>query len=238
MSYATQSGEFNQLLASLPPDDGAYLASISRRLHPSQGQALTSRSAPGSDVWFPHSGVIALTATDAAGRSVQTGLIGYEGCVGLESVFGPVAMLPDASVQIGGAMTAIPAAQLRSAFSERPSIQAALFRFLYGLAAQSMQTVACNLLHSLVARCCRWLLTFQDRLASDTLALTQENLATLLGNGRPHVNRLLANLEKGGLVQRQRGHIRLLDRSGLEIQACGCYRSVRDVSASLHLFRT
>jgi CRP-like cAMP-binding protein len=238
MSYAAQGGSPNRLIASLPPEDGAYLASISRFSHPTQGQALTSRSTRGSDVWFPHQGVVALTATDSAGRSVQTGLIGHEGCVGLETVLDPTAMLPEAIVQIEGPMSVIPAGQLRSALADRPSIQTALCRFLYGLAAQSLQTIACNRLHSLLARCCRWLLTIQDRVASDDLPLTQESLATLLGNGRPHVNRLLANLERGGALRRQRGRIRLLDRSRLEAQACGCYRAVRHISAPLDISRT
>jgi CRP-like cAMP-binding protein len=238
MSYTTQGGGFNRLLASLPPDDGAHLASISRLSHPLQGLNLTSRLARGNDVWFPHTGVVALIATDAAGRSVQTGLVGHEGCVGLETVFDTIVTLPEASVQIEGTMSVIPAGQLRSALADRPSIQSALLRFLYGLAAQSMQTIACNRLHSLLARCCRWLLTFQDRVAGDDLPLTQENLATLLGHGRPHINHLLASLEKAGLVRRHRGRIRLLDRSGLAERTCDCYRAVRHISESLDLLGT
>jgi len=235
MSFTAQTGGPNRLLASLPPEDEAYLASISRLSHPSRGQALTGRSTPGSDVWFPHTGVVALTATDSAGRSVQTGIVGHDGCIGLELAFDTITAPPEASVQIEGSMSVIPASQLRSALTERPLIQEALSRFLYGLAAQSMQTIACNRLHSLPARCCRWLLTFQDRAASDDLPLTQENLATLLGHGRPRVNRLLAGLEKDGLVRRYRGRIRLLNRSGLEKRTCDCYRVVRHISASLDL---
>jgi CRP-like cAMP-binding protein len=229
MSYVGQSSGVNRLLANLPPEDKVYLASISRLSQPPRGQALTNRSATGNDVWFPHNGVVALIAADSAGRSVQTGLIGHEGCVGLESVFDSDAALPEAIVQIEGAMSVIAAGQLRSALASRPAIQTALSRFLHGLAAQSMQTIACNRLHSLLARCCRWLLTYQDRVVSDDLPLTQENLATLLGNGRPHVNRVLAILEKSGLLRRHRGHIRLLDRCGLEARVCECYRVVRPI---------
>jgi len=189
-------------------------------------------------VWFPHTGVVALTATDAAGRSVQTGLVGKEGCVGLEALFGPTVTLPEAVVQIEGPMSVITANDLRAALSHRPSIQAALSRFLFSLSAQSMQTIACNRLHSLVSRCCRWLLTIQDRAETDDLPLTQENLATLLGSGRPRINAVLAGLEKKGLVRRHRGRIRLLRRSGLETCACECYRTVRHTCASLEVSRT
>lgn len=238
MSYTTQPGGLNRLLGSLPSEDEAYLASIGRFSQPPQGQILSSPATAGNDVWFPHTGVVALTVTDSAGRSAQTGLVGQEGCVGLETVFDPIATLQDAIVQIEGATWVFPASQLRSAGAGRPSIQAALSRFLYGLAAQSMQTIACNRLHSLLTRCCRWLFTFQDCVASNELSVTRENLATLLGNGRPHVNRLLANLEKSGLPRRHRGRIRLPGRFGLETHTCECYRAIRHISTSLDRLRT
>jgi CRP-like cAMP-binding protein len=235
MSYATQKGGNNWVLASLPPQDAAYLASISRFERPPQGRALTNRSVPGSDVWFPHNGVIALIATDATGRSVQTGLIGREGCAGLEALFGWIPALPDAVVQIEGAMSVTAANQLQTALLERPSIQAALLRFLFDLSAQSLQTIACNRLHSLQSRCCRWLLTIRDRVDSDDLPLTQESLATVIGSGRPRINALLSVLEKEGLVLRRRGHVRLLTRSGLEAHSCECYRAAphTDLSRAL-----
>jgi CRP-like cAMP-binding protein len=234
MSHTTRDVEHNQLLASLPPRDAAHLASISRFERPPPGRILTSHSTPAGEVWFPHTGVIALVATDAAGRSVQTGLVGREGGIGLEALFGDAAALPDSVVQIEGAMSVISANALRSVLIERPAIQVALSRFLYGLSAQSLQTIACNRLHTLVSRCCRWLLTFQDRVRRDELPLTQESLATLLGGGRPRVNALLALLEQNGLVRRQRGRIRLLTRSGLKAHSCECYDVSRHTCASLY----
>ena len=173
MSHATQQSSHNRLLASLPPADTKFLASISRVERPAQGQTLTSHSAPVNDIWFPHSGVVALIATDAAGRSVQTGLVGREGGIGLEALFDQTAPLPDSVVQIEGAMSILPASALRQAISERPAIQVAVSRFLYGLSAQSLQTIACNRLHSLMSRCCRWLLTLQDKAGCDDLPLTR-----------------------------------------------------------------
>lgn len=235
MSYAAQNNSQNRLLASLPAEDAAYLESISRIEQLPPGTALTNRFVPGSDVWFPHSGIIGFTATDADGRSVQTGLVGSDGCVGLEALFDQIPPLPDAVVQIEGSMAVIAANELRAAANSRPSIQDALSRFLYGLCAELLQTIACNRLHSLPSRCCRWLLTIQDRLASDELALTQENLATLLGSGRPRINGVLAALESDGLVLRHRGRIGLLSRSGLEARSCECYRTVRNTYQSLFL---
>lgn len=228
MSHALRDVQQNRLLASLPPGDADYLASISRSERPSQGRTLASRSAPANEIWFPHGGAVALIATDATGRCVQTGLIGREGGVGLEAIFDRTGSLPDSVVQIEGPMSVMPADALRQALFERPAIQVALLRFLYNLTAQSLQTIACNRLHDLLSRCCRWLLTLQDQVALDDLPLTQENLATLLGSGRPRINALLAVLEQKGMVRRQRGRIRLVTRSGLEAHACECYDATRN----------
>jgi CRP-like cAMP-binding protein len=124
-------------------------------------------------------------------------------------------------------MSVIPSVALRTAWEARPCIRAALARVLVTLSAQSLQTVACNRLHSLEARCCRWLLMMRDRTGSNELPLTQEGLAVMLGSGRPRINGLLATLEQDGLVRRQRGRIRLVSRAGLERRACECYRLLR-----------
>jgi CRP-like cAMP-binding protein len=217
----------NRLLASLPPADGAYLASLSRIEHPPQGRVLTRGSDPGAGVWFPHGGAVALIATDASGRSVQTGIVGCEGCIGLEALFGYRRSAPDAVVQIEGPMSVLSQAHLQAALEARPRVQAALSVFLYGLSMQSLQTVACNRLHNLLPRCCRWLLTMQDKAKSNDIPLTQEGLATLLGGGRPRVNRLLAALETDGVLRRYRGRIHLLRRADLERHSCECYRLTR-----------
>jgi CRP-like cAMP-binding protein len=161
---------------------------------------------------------------------VQTGIVGREGCVGVDALFDSSPPLSDATIQVEGDMSVISAKQFRTAVNTRPRIQRALTKFLHGLAAKSLQTIACNRLHSLRARGCRWLLTIQDTLESDIIPLTQEDLATLLGSGRPRVNLLLAELEKGGSVRRHRGRIQVLMRGALERDACECYRLFRDVS--------
>jgi CRP-like cAMP-binding protein len=217
----------NWLLASLPGEDAAYLIGAARSERPPQGFTVGSRSEPATEVWFPNAGILALSITDHEGRTVQTGLVGQEGCVGLETMYAHTPALADAVVQVSGDMSVIPAALLRSALETRPLIQATFSRFLYYLSAQSLQTVACNRLHSLEARCCRWLLMIQDRTGEDDVPLTQESLATMLGSGRPRINGLLAMLEVDGLMRRYRGRIRLMSRASLEGRACECYRWAR-----------
>jgi CRP-like cAMP-binding protein len=216
----------NRLLAGLQAADRALLAPAFRIERLSPNHLLSSRIDPVTDIWFPHSGVIALSITDNQGRTVQTGVVGREGCVGLENMFLHTPLMADASVQIAGEMSVISAPSLRSAIRVRPSIQIALALFLFALSAQSLQTTACNRLHTLEERGCRWLLMMRDRTDEDDLPLPQESLAAMLGSGRPRINVLLAALEQHGLIQRYRGRIRLLNRSGLEGRACECDRQL------------
>jgi CRP-like cAMP-binding protein len=223
---AQQTGRLNHLLAELQAEDRALLASAIRIECPPPKHVLSRRTASAPDIWFPNTGIIALSVTDTEGRTVQTGLVGSEGCVGLENMFPHKLAMADAWVQIAGEMSVIAAAPLRSALQARPAIQIVLARFLFELSAQSLQTVACNRLHTLEERCCRWLLMMRDRTDDDDLPLTQQCLATMLGSGRPRINVLLADLEKDGLVRRFRSRIRLLSRTGLQSRACECYRQL------------
>ena len=217
----------NRLLAGLPSADRDQLSAAIRIEHPARGQTLAIASKAGADVWIPHQGIVALSSTDEDGHSAQTGVVGAEGCVGLEALLDDtVPPMADAAVQIEGDMSVIPARALRSALRTKPLIREALVKYLYGLSAQSMRIVACNRLHTLEQRCCTWLLVIQDRIGADELPLTQDSLAGLLGGGRPRINRTLAKLESSGLLRRGRGRIRLVNRPGLERRACECFNSI------------
>jgi CRP-like cAMP-binding protein len=235
MSHASRIPTTNGLLASLPAEDIAYLSTFLRTEQPPVGQVLVDALDSGTEIWFPHSGAIALSSTDASGRGVQTGLVGREGCVGLHAAFDGRVPGADAAVQITGEMSVIAAAQLRTAMTALPRLQMALTRFLCGFSAQSLQTIACNRLHSLQARCCRWLLLMQDKARSNDLPVTQEALANLLGGGRPRINGLLGTLESQGLLSRHRGRIHLRTRRGLEQVSCECYRRVDVVATATYV---
>src|SRR3978361_527448 len=92
----------NTLFATISAGDGGYLASAVRSERPAAGQVLSSRTDPATEIWFPRTGIIALSITDRDGRSVQTGLLGSEGCAGLEALFPGIPPLADAKVQIAG----------------------------------------------------------------------------------------------------------------------------------------
>jgi CRP-like cAMP-binding protein len=233
MGHTIRPPDCNRLLASLPAPDWDYLASAIRIEHPPRGQILTSRSERPTDIWFPHSGVVALGTTDADGRGTQPTFVGSEGCVGVEILLDQAPNLADAIVQIEGDISVIPAARFRSALKARPPIREAVQKYLYALSAQLLQTTACDRLHALERRCCRALLLMQDSTGMDELALTQESLAALLGCGRPRINGVLGSLERKNLLRREHGRIRLLRRAGLEERSCDCYQIVRRVFDSL-----
>jgi CRP-like cAMP-binding protein len=228
MSNSSRTVGGNKLVAKLSIEDAEFLAGVSRTEHVSAGRILNGRQ-----VWFPHSGLIALTITDQAGRSAQVGLVGSEGCLGLKAAFDAPTLVADAVVQIGGTMLTAPASVLRESWDDRPSLQAALSGWLVCMAAQATRTIACNRVHNLSSRTCRWLLTMRDRAGREDLPITQESLAQLLGGGRPRINRLLASLEAENLVSLRRGHIILANRPELEARACECYSTVKSYCARM-----
>jgi hypothetical protein len=225
MSIPNQDAIPNELLSHLPAADYDHLARITRLKRPPQGAVLR-----GGDVWFPQTGVVALTTVDAQGRAVQSGLIGRDGCTGAEAIVAPGSVLPDPVVQIEGLFSVVSAPRLAEVMEQRPALGKLLLAFLYGLSIQSTRTIACNRMHSLRARCCRWLLALQDLTASAELRVTQESLSLLLGSGRPRVNQVLGRLQEQRFIRLQRGAVRILDRVGLSRVTCDCYYAVHEMT--------
>jgi CRP-like cAMP-binding protein len=115
---------------------------------------------------------------------------------------------------------------LREAVTACPRMRLLLYRFTEALLAQTFQIVTCNAVHSVEARCCRWLLSTHDRVEQDTLPLTHEVLAEMLGTQRPSVSIVLRTLQTAGLISQRRGGIVITDRAGLEEAACECYGKI------------
>jgi CRP-like cAMP-binding protein len=223
----------NFVLARLPSPARRALAPLLRTEHLAQGTVLTRRLQPVTHAWFPLFGLVSLTISTADGRMVEVAAIGREGAVGIEAAFEPSVALSDSSVQIGGEFSVIRTDHLRSAVASHPSVEAGLCRYFRALTAQLQQSVACNSLHGLDQRCCRWLLAAQDRSGLDELPLTQEMLAGMLGAGRPGISLALGKLERAGLIRGRRGRIRILSRAGIAARACECHDTVDRVWARL-----
>lgn len=174
-------------------------------------------------VYFPNDGLISILAVQPDGKSVEVGLTGKEGFVGVPVVFGFRTSATTAVTQCDGTAYRIDASMLRNLLTKAPRFQIALQRYAMMLGAQSIQLAACNRLHGLEERLSRWLLMSHDRIGNMTLPLTQEFLAQMLGTRRSTVSLAASLLQKRGVINYTRGNVTILDRRRLEDTACDCY---------------
>jgi|SRR5688572_30739105 len=177
--------------------------------------------------YFPLSGVISLLITLKGGGAVEVATIGNEGLVGTPLFLGAERSTLKVVCQVSGQALKMRADNLKRSVEEFPELNALVRRYAQGLADQVAQTTACNHVHSVQARMCRWLLMTHDRVGADEFHLTQEFLAQMLGVRRPSVTVAAGLLQRAGLIRYQRGRIRVADRAGLEAGACECYETVR-----------
>jgi CRP-like cAMP-binding protein len=178
-------------------------------------------------VYFPHSGVASLLSVMEDGSAIETSTVGRESAVGLAAALTPVASFGRVVGQVSGEASRIDAGRLRRIAAGSPRLREAVVRHLDALLAGAQQSVACNALHDVEERFCRWLLTCHDRSDRDELQLTQEFLAMMLGVQRTTVSQVASLLQDAGLIRYQRGRMTILDRAGLERRACECYRRIR-----------
>jgi hypothetical protein len=127
---------------------------------------------------------------------------------------------------VGGTASRVALDRLRDAISARPTMRQVIFRYTEALLTQTLQSVACNAVHSVEARCCRAILSTRDRTDKDELPLTHEVLAEMLGVQRSTVSSITSSLQKEGLISQGRGTIRIVDPDGLEATACECYHVI------------
>ena len=192
---------------------------------------------PGDDVeitYFPCQGTLAsLLVISSDGREVEAASIGHEGAVGGIVSAGHKPAYGRAVVQIGGPAFSIETAKLEEAKAHSAAFHDLFSRYADALLAQTMQSVACNALHSVEARCSRWLLTTHDRVARSPIPLTQEALAEMLGVQRTTVTAAVKVLQSRGLIRYSRGQVEILNRRGIEEAACECYESIESHFARL-----
>lgn len=218
----------NRLLASLKPADRAILEPTMTVVQLSRGEVLFDAGEDVTHSYFPGPGVVASLVIDMAdGRAVEAATVGREGAVGGIISAGHKPAYARAVVQIGGTALRIETSALENAKERSGAIRDLFSRFADTLLAQTMQSVACNALHPLDARLCRWLLTTHDRVDSDEISLTQEYLAEMLGVQRTTVSGVARHLQERGLISNMRGRMVILDRPGIEACACECYRTVQ-----------
>jgi CRP-like cAMP-binding protein len=186
-------------------------------------QTLQKRRRPVEFAFFPTSGMISIVVMMRDGASVEVGIVGREGMLGIQPVLGDDTSLNEAIVQIPGSALRLPADILRREVLASPELRAVLLRYVQAYVYSAAQSVACNRAHLVEQRLARWLLTARDRSGSDTLPLTHEFIAMMLGVGRPRVTVAAQSLQTAGLIEYNHGLITITDREGLKVAACECY---------------
>jgi CRP-like cAMP-binding protein len=217
----------NRLLRALPPSTMKRLRPALQWAPLAQGQPIDHVGGRIEHVFFVNGGFVSAVKTMRDGRAVEVSGIGIEGMTDPYSLFGIEAAMLESVVQVAGSAFRIQRALLQREMDSDPGLQQLIqnyARFAYG---QLVQTAACNCLHTIEQRCCRWLLTAHDSALSDSFPLTHEFLAMMLGVQRSGVSIAAGVLKRAGMIDYGRGEVRVLDRRGLEEAACECYGSIR-----------
>ena len=222
------SSERNQLLRALQPEDREYLIPHLHQVTFSLGQVVWEPGDKLTTAYFPIGSLVSLLCTMENGTTAEMGLIGDDGMLGLSIFLGSESSWCRAMVAAEGEALAVPAAAIRDRCLTGPGFRAVLLRYTQALLTQVSQTAVCNRLHSVEQRLCRWLLLCQDRIGRPELRMTQELIAHMLGGRRESVTVAAGHLQDLGLIQYCRGHITILDRPGLEVASCECYRAVEN----------
>jgi CRP-like cAMP-binding protein len=217
-------GDFrNAVLARLSPEQ---LAKLRPHLDPVEltvKQFVYQPNQPIQHAYFVETGMISVVSVMDDGRSIEVGTIGREGVVGAVLLLGNKTVPYQYYVQLAGHGHRMDAAVLEEESKLNESFRDLVLRCQSAFNTQTMQSAACNGLHSVMQRCCRWLLMSQDRINGDDVPLTQEFLALMLGVRRASVTEVLRPIQDRGWIQSNRGQITILDRKGLESGSCECY---------------
>ena len=184
-------------------------------------------------LYFVNRGLVSLVKTMKDGRTIEVGAVGIEGLMGLDSLYGLDIAPLECIVQLSGTAFCVKAPPLRAEMARSRGLQTLLQRYYHVVASQFAQTAACNRLHGLEERCCRWLLIAHDSARSNTFQLTHEFLAMMLGVQRAGVSIAAQSLQQSGLIRYARGQMSVTDRHGLEAAACECYGTIRHLGDRL-----
>jgi len=217
----------NHVLCALGERDRDEILAAAQVVDLAGGEVLYEPDYPVEWVYFPNTAVLSVVTVMADGRTVESDTVGYESVVGVLNALGGCVAVNRTFVQIAGSTVRVSASAIRRLADHSADSRRLLLRHVQANLAQAHQSVACNALHPLDQRLCRWLLMSQDRTADDSVRLTQQYLATMLGVQRTTVTEALGELADRGLISQGRGRIDVLDRRRLEAASCECYATVR-----------
>jgi len=217
----------NLFLAALPPKELRLLQAELRLVELPRSTVLHEVGQQIDDVLFIESGMVSLVTTMSDGAAIENATLGRESILGVMGALGSHRATMRAVVQIPVTGWRIRASDFHAAADKSRHLRHLVLRSSELLLAQLQQTAACNALHSAERRLCRWILQVRDRIDNDTILLTQDFLAQMLAVRRPTVTLIAQGLQNAGLISYRRGRIEILDREGLERQACECVDVLR-----------
>jgi len=221
----------NEILQSLPREEWRLIGPKLSIVNLRKGRVLHESGEPIAFGTFVNSGLVSILSILSDGRALDIGLVGNEGFVGIPLVAGFRSSLSRAVVQVEGTAFSIAANVLPAILNRAPQLKLALLRDSLILGLQIRQGAACNTLHDVHQRLARWLLMAHDRVGSDTIPLTQEFLAQMLGIRRPSVSLAASVLQRTRVIRYMRGTVTILNRTQLEKATCECYGMVAQQAA-------
>lgn len=183
-------------------------------------------------VYFLNNGLGSVLTVLPEGETVEVGLIGNEGFVGVPILFGFKTSPLRIMIQSDATAYRVDAESLRKTLPNCPVFEKQLQRFTMILGMQSTQLAACNRLHDVAERLARWLLMSHDRIGGDTMPLTQEFLGQMLGTRRSSVSMAASILQKAGMITYTRGSVTIVDKRKLAKAACDCYEVIQNLQSN------
>lgn len=220
---STHDPRENYLLAALPDEEFARIAPSLEPVEWRRAAVLYRYGDKLKHAYFPVSATASLLCTMDDGASIEVAVVGNEGILGASGFMGDDVAQTQATIVHAGMGYQLNIKSLRQAFEHQGALQTVLMRFTQTLMTQMAQTTGCIRRHSVEQQLSRWLLLNLDRAASDDLLMTQELMAGILGVRRESITEAAGRLQHAGLISYTRGHIEVLDRPGLEQEACECY---------------
>ena len=223
----------NQFLQALPSVEFEALRPRLKTFALVKDTVLVEAGAALTHVYLPHSGAISIVVRLAEGQAVEVAMIGSDSAVGLLETLGDGISLTDAVVLFPGSASLIEIADIKTAAAKSAALRNLLARHGLGLIAQAQQSPACNASHTVEARMARWLLRARDLWDGETLPMTQELLARMIGVQRNAISIVAHALQEADVISYSRGRIVVLDADALQATACECHQAVKTKLARL-----
>ena len=232
LAASKQVGTRNRILGALPHEEFAGLLPQLEPVVLKKGDIVYIEGDNIQEAYFPEDGLLSFVSTTETGSTLEVAMCGTEGIVGLPIVLRTHTIPYQVTVQFTTRAFKIRAKKLQAEFDKGLALNKFILCYLNVWITQISQSSICNRFHSLDESLKRWLLTVQDRVTSDSLDLTHENISNALGVPRTAVTKAAGEMQRKGLIRYSRGRIFILDRATLEEESCECYRIIRDSLAN------